>query len=325
MACDLSRRLVIGIASSAPFDGRESDEISQAQGEDVYRTYQEHKLDVALAAGVAFPYIRRLLSLNDVLTAAEGDLVELIVLPRNDPDTGLRVMRSIEHYGLGISRAVFMQGKSPYKFMPALNMSLFLSANERDLREATSMGLPAGQVLGTPVRRARTRTTTTFGSPSTLTVASPTTSPSRSCRPAACRDFHDNEVARPGQPHGPGPLRDSLARINVIQEREEERRLQDEDYRIRVHVALVAARNAPSHERAVQSLKSWGVTVNDAFFVGGIDKGAIVQVLRPHIFFNDQNSHLLSTSKAAPSVHVPFGRLNAHNAVLPVEESSSAE
>ena len=52
------------------------------------------------------------------------------------------------------------------------------------------------------------------------------------------------------------------------------------------------------------------MTVNDAFFLGGVDKGAIMAVLKPHIFFDDQTTHLRATAQFAPSVHVPFGVVN---------------
>jgi 5'-nucleotidase len=128
---DVAGRLVIGIASSALFDLAECDAVFVREGEDAYRRHQEEHLDDPLGPGVAFPFIQGLLSLND-LTSPEDPLVEVIVLSHNDPDTGLRVMRSIARHGLGITRAIFMQGRSPYHFMPALNMSLFLSANEED-------------------------------------------------------------------------------------------------------------------------------------------------------------------------------------------------
>ncbi|HCU52528.1 MAG TPA: 5'-nucleotidase, partial [Micromonosporaceae bacterium] len=123
-------------------------------------------------------------------------------------------------------------------------------------------------------------------------------------------EFHAYERANAVTPHSPGPLNDFLREVNRIQRREDLRKIQDPSYRIRLHVSIVTARNAPSHQRAVASLKAWGVTVNDAFFLGGIDKGAIIDVLKPHIFFDDQQTHLASTSLAAPSVHVPFGVAN---------------
>lgn len=49
--------------------------------------------------------------------------------------------------------------------------------------------------------------------------------------------------------------------------------------------------------------------MNDAFFLGGIEKGPILEVLKPHIYFDDQRLHL--TAGSVPSVHIPFGIRNA--------------
>ncbi len=141
MAYDLQNRLVIGVASSAMFDLRESDAIFRAQGEESYRKFQQENLDKPLAKGIAFSFIRRLLSLNDLSTdPAKDPLVEVVLLSKNDPDTGLRVMKSIEHHGLAITRAIFMQGKAPYEYIPALNIALFLSGNA-DVATAATPGI----------------------------------------------------------------------------------------------------------------------------------------------------------------------------------------
>ena len=145
MPYDLSNRLVIGLASSALFDLTESDEIFRTQGEKEYRNYQRDKQNIPLKQGVAFPFIRRLLCLNKL--DPNDPPVEVILLSRNDPDTGMRVMSSIEHYGLGITRAAFLQGKSPHQYIPAFDIELFLSANPLDVKEAVLAGYPAGQIL----------------------------------------------------------------------------------------------------------------------------------------------------------------------------------
>lgn len=306
-AYDLADRLVVGVASSALFDLRESDAVFREQGEEAYRAYQEQHVDDTLRPGVAFAFIRRLLSLNDL--GEPGDpLVEVIILSRNDPDTGLRVMRSIQAHELPISRAVFMQGRSPHAFITALNMSLFLSANGDDVREAVAAGLPAGHVLGSsyaddPADR-ELRIAFDFDGVLAGDAAE------RVYQSDGLEEFRAYEARNAATPHDPGPLRDFLAGVNRIQRREEERRASDPDYPSRVHVSLVTARNAPAHERAVRSLKQWGVRVNGAFFLGGIEKGAVLKVLRPHIFFDDQVTHLESASRTTPSVHIPFGKIN---------------
>ncbi|GAA2247250.1 5'-nucleotidase [Streptomyces amakusaensis] len=315
MAYELEKRLVIGIASSALFDLAEADVVFREKGEEAYRAYQEQHLDDTLGKGVAFPFIRRLLSLNDL--SPEDPLAEVIVLSRNDPDTGLRVMRSIQSHGLPISRAIFMQGRSPYHFMPALNMSLFLSANEDDVREAVSLGLPAGRVLGLAAIDGEGGQDLRIAFDFDGVLADDASE--QVYQTDGIEGFRSHETMNAATPHDAGPLRDFLASVNRLQQREEEQRAKDPDYKIRVHVSLVTARNAPAHERAVRSLKGWGVTVNDAFFLGGIDKSTIMGVLKPHIFFDDQVGHLVGTARSTPSVHVPFGKINER------DDSASAE
>jgi len=191
--------------------------------------------------------------------------------------------------------------------MPALNMSLFLSANEGDVRNAIAQGYPAGQVLASAY--------TDDGSDE-LRIAFDfdgvlaDDESDQVFQQRGLQDFQQHEVINAVTPHSPGPLHDFLSNINRIQKHEEQRCREDDVYSRRVRVSIVTARSAPAHERAVTSLKAWGVTVNDAFFLGGISKGAIMPVLRPHIFFDDQKTHLLSTAQSVPSVHVPFGSVN---------------
>lgn len=309
MPYDLKDRLVIGIASSALFDLRTSEAVFDEQGEQAYREFQEQHLDEPLAAGAAFPFIRRLLSLNDLETGIEGPFVEVIVLSRNDPDTGLRVMRSVDHYELPITRAIFMAGKSPYKFMRPLHMSLFLSARDRDVRDAVQRGLPAGRVLHSdftddPEDQDDLRIAFDFDG-----VLADDGSEQVFAQGDLAK-FQEHEQRNIQTPHGQGPLSDFLAKINVLQRAEEKLRLSNPGYQVRLHVSIVTARNAPAHERAINSLKEWGLTVNDAFFLGGIEKGPIIETLSPHIFFDDQLAHLKPAAGRVPSVHIPFGIRN---------------
>lgn len=310
MAYDLQNRLVIGVASSAMFDLRESDAVFRAQGEEPYRKFQQDNLDKPLEKGIAFSFIRRLLSLNDLsMDAAKDPLVEVVLLSKNDPDTGLRVMKSIEHHGLGITRAIFMQGQAPYEYIPALNIALFLSGNADDVTSAIAANFPAGQVLDSAIvdDEGDTGLRIAFDFDGVLaddeseTVMQNTKDVSK---------FHEHEVKNMMQPHNPGPLQQFLIRVAKIQSVEEERRRADSKYKNRLRISVVTARNAPSHERALNTLKSWGVMPNDAFFLGGIEKHNVLGVLKPHIFFDDQSGHLATASSVVPSVHIPFGVTN---------------
>ncbi|WP_370831887.1 5'-nucleotidase [Kocuria sediminis] len=306
MAYDLETMLVVGVASSALFDLSNADAVFREHGEAKYREYQEEHIANPLETGVAFPFIKRLLSLNN-LSQNKTPLVEVIILSRNDPETGLRVMRSVAHHDLPISRAIFTQGRSPFKYMGALNMSLFLSQNEQDVRTAIRMGFAAGQVLGLPAADPKgTDLRIAFDFDGVLADDSS----ERVMQAEGLPAFHAHETEHLEEPLPEGRLSEFLRGINRIQDIEETLVEAQPDYNRRVHVAIVTARNAPSHERVVKTLQSWGVRVNDAFFLGGIEKAKVLRVLNPHIFFDDQLGHLEGAADEIPSVHVPFGVVN---------------
>jgi 5'-nucleotidase len=314
MSYDLDGRLVIGIASSALFDLRESDLVFRRDGVPAYREYQEQRATTPLAPGVAFPFVRRLLSLND-LAAADDPLVEVIVLSKNSPDTGLRVMHSIQHHGLAITRAVFQQGRSPFEFMTAFNMSLFLSANEQDVYRAMHAGFAAGHVLESSFEDDDTQDLRIAFDFDCVLAGDES---ERVMQDGDLQKFHEYETFNVATAHDPGPLHAFSQGINRIQAREEQERLVNREYRTRVRVSIVTARNAPSHERAIRSVKEWGLRVSDAFFLGGIEKGKVLDVLRPHIFFDDQR-HNLESATMVPCVHIPFGGTNREHLPSPVE------
>ncbi|WP_353222607.1 5'-nucleotidase [Salinisphaera hydrothermalis] len=308
MPYELNDRLVVGVASSAMFDLTESDHVFRSQGEEGYRRYQENNKDVPLDPGMAFSFVRRLLSLNDLSTDSEGPLVEVVLLSRNDPDTGLRVMKSIQHHDLGITRAIFQQGQSPYAYISALSISLFLSSNESDVLEAIAEGFPAGYVMDSKKIDDPNDDTLRIAFDFDGVLADDLSE--TVMQEGDLEKFHTHETANVMQPHGGGPLKNFLVRISKIQLAEEDRKKTDSNYKNRLRVSIVTARNAPSHERAINTLKSWGVMANDAFFLGGVEKRLVLDVLQPHIFFDDQSRHLATASEVAPSVHIPFGITN---------------
>ena len=305
MAYDLTKRLVIGLSSSALFGLTDSDEIFRTKGEEAYREYQRENQNTALATGVAYPFIRRLLKLNEL---SEDPLVEVILLSRNDPDTGLRVMNSIEHYGLSITRAVFLQGQSAHKYIPAFDIELFLSANEGDVQQAVDEGFPAGQILdgdiADDIEDTQLRVAFDFDG---VIIDDEAESVYKESNQLG--DFHSHESSRVDIVHNPGPLKNFIDRLSHIQKIENDYKLRNPNYEPVLRVSIVTARNAPSHKRAINTMREWGILANEAFFMGGVDKSKVLEILKPHIFFDDQKLHLKSAS-ILPSVHIPFGVAN---------------
>lgn len=307
MAYPIERKLVISIASSALFDLTESHQIYLTKGVEEYRLHQERNLDIPFPRGVAFPFIRRFLGINKAFPKQLP--VEVVLLSRNSPETGLRVFRSIRHYELDITRAGFMTGRSPHEYVPAFNASLFLSANEEDVQKAIDANYPAGVVLPSKVYddELDTELRVAFDFDGVIADDEAETVFKKH---NDLNEFQAHETTKRAIPHQPGPLADLFKKLSFMQKLEQKRLKDDPKYKKILRIAIVTARNAPAHERVVTTLKEWGVSADESFFLGGMQKSRILTILRPHMFFDDQRSHLESPAGDIPMVHVPFGIAN---------------
>ena len=306
MAYPIERKLVIAVSSSALFDLSESHAIFLDEGAYAYKEFQKENLDKVLGKGVAFPFIKRFLQINQRFK--DQMPVEVVLLSRNSAATGRRVFRSIRHYDLDISRAAFMDGCSPYEYVPAFNASLFLSANEDDVRNAIDAGYPAGVVLPSNVVDDEGDDELRIAFDFDGVIADDEAE--AVFKDGNLPDFHNHEINKSMIPHQPGPLADFFKKISFLQKLEDREITRDRKYKRILRTSIVTARNAPAHERVITTLEEWGVSANEIFFLGGMSKDRILSRLKPHIFFDDQLSHLVSSTGDIPMVHIPFGRAN---------------
>jgi 5'-nucleotidase len=306
MPYPIEKKLVIGVASSALFDLDESHQVFLTQGQEEYRKYQDLNIDNLLKKGVAFSFIRRFLNINKMFP----DLmpVEVVLLSRNSPETGLRVFRSIEKYELNISRAVFTTGKSPYKYIPAFNISLFLTANESDVNQAVKSSFPAGLVMPSKVTDdcddLQLRVAFDFDG----VIANDESE--AIFKNNNLLEFHNYETKNSHIPHQSGPLGNLFKKLSFMQKLERKEMSHNSEYKQILKIAIVTARNAPAHERVLTTLKHWDVSADEIFFLGGMDKNRILNILKPHIYFDDQLNHLKYSEENIPMVHIPFGIAN---------------
>lgn len=305
MAVTLDGKLVIAISSRALFDLDESNQIFEEKGEEEYTKFQIEHEDELLSCGVAFPLIRRLLALRDPQT--EQNMVEIILISKNDPNTGLRVFNSIEQHRLTITRAAFTRGRSPYKYLKAFNADLFLSANPEDVKLALQNGYASATIFtGDYLKKAENMDETmdeiriAFDGDAVIF----SDEAERINVEMGLEEFKKNEVEKSEIPLTPGPFKAFLTALNKLQDT-----YKHYDKRP-IRTALVTARNAPAHKRAIKTLRSWGISVDEAFFLGGLDKASILESFDPHIFFDDQQTYCLNASKVVPTGHVPSGVKN---------------
>ncbi len=302
----IDSKLVIAVASSALFDLRETDKIYREQKLEAYRSYQREHEDEVLPVGVAFPLIRRILSLNDKIS--DCCPVEVVLLSRKDPDTGLRLFKSIDKHKLDITRAAFVGGRDPFRYLGAFNTCLFLSANPSDVADAIAENVPAGLVFPTDFLDDDSDDELRIAFDFDGVLADD--SAEVVFQEQRLNKYLESETQNAGIPLPFGPLHGFFVEIARLQERERARSQPQAGRTARIRTAIVTARGAPAHERLVTTLRSWGMHVDEAFFLGGMEKASVLNAFKPHIFFDDQLTHITGAADHVPCAHVLFGIAN---------------
>jgi 5'-nucleotidase len=292
MPATLSGQLVVAISSRALFDFEAENEVFEASDDHAYMALQQQRLDEPAPPGVAFSLVEKLLAFNE---AGRPPQVEVVVLSRNDPISGLRVFRSAKHYGLPIERGVFTRGASPWRYLKPLSAQLFLSANDADVRQALAAGVAAARVMPQAARASAAH-------PRELRIAFDgdavlfSDEAEQVFQRGGLAAFQEHETERARLPLPAGPFKPVLQALQALQHAPG----------MKVRTALVTARSAPAHERAIRTLMDWQIEVDEAMFLGGLAKGAFLREFEPDFFFDDQVGHVESAA-----MHVPAGQVTA--------------
>lgn len=296
MSSSITEKLVVAISSRALFNLDESHEVYERDGVDAYTKHQIDHEDQPLEPGVAFPLVKKLLALN--VGCPDHPVIEVILLSRNSADTGLRVFNSIKHHGLPITRAAFTRGGNTSPYVASFGAHLFLSTNPDDVRAALASGYAAATVLTSiPSINVTQQLRIAFDGDAVLF----SDDSERIYKSQGLTAFEENEVAAAHIPLEGGPFKPFLAALHQIQRNNSDA----------IRTALVTARGAPAHERVVRTLRAWNVRIDEAFFLGGLDKGAFLKAFGADIFFDDQQVHCDSTRQHVATGHVPSGVANA--------------
>ena len=314
---NLDGQLVVAISSRALFDFEEENRVFEegmaqphkegGQRDAAYMQLQLERLDVPAKPGVAFSLVKKLLAFNDVPDApgeaqASGkQRVEVVILSRNDPVSGMRVFRSAQHYGLKIQRGTFNRGEPPWRYLKPLHANLFLSTHLSDVRAALEAGVPAAQVYPHSAHASDQH-------PNEVRIAFDgdavlfSDEAERVFQSQGLNAFQQHERDNAAQPLLAGPFKPLLEALHRLQEAGTSR--------MRIRTALVTARSAPAHERAIRTLMDWNIQVDEAMFLGGLAKGEFLREFEPDFFFDDQTGHVNSAALHVPSGHVASGVSN---------------
>ena len=297
MPASLEGQLVVAISSRALFDFEEENQVFESSDDRAYMQLQLQRLEHPARPGAAFSLVRKLLAFN------QGDTprVEVVILSRNDPVSGMRVFRSAQHYGLPIERGVFTRGQSPWRYLGPLAANLFLSTNEADVRSALAAGVPAARVLAHSARASDAH-------PHEVRIAFDgdavlfSDEAERVYQRDGLDAFQSHERDQAATPLAPGPFKPLLQALHRLQSAPAGA--------MRIRTALVTARSAPAHERAIRTLMDWRIEVDEAMFLGGLPKGAFLREFEPDFFFDDQTGHVEGAAGHVPSGHVASGVRN---------------
>lgn len=297
MATSLDNKLVVAISSRALFNFEEENALFESGDANAYMQLQLERLDLPARPGIAFSLIKKLLAFND--TTAQR--VEVVILSRNDPVSGMRIFRSGHANEIRLERGVFTQGRSPFRYLRPLHAHLFLSANAEDVREALAAGFPAARVLTESVLAGNNY-------PNEVRIAFDgdavlfSDEAERVFQSQGLDAFQQHERSKAALPLPEGPFKPLLAALQRLQ--------QAGTPAMRIRTALVTARSAPAHERAIRTLMNWDIRVDEAMFLGGLAKGEFLREFEPDFFFDDQTGHVSHAARHVPSGHVASGISN---------------
>lgn len=297
MSVTLDGKLVVAISSRALFDFEEENQVFEQGDDTAYMRLQLERLDIPAKPGVAFSMVKKLLAFNTGVTQA----VEVVILSRNDPVSGLRVMKSAAHYALPIIRCSFTRGEPPWRYLKPLRANLFLSTHLSDVRSALSAGVPAAQVYPQSAHAS-------VAHPFEVRIAFDgdavlfSDEAERVYQSHGLTAFQQHELDKVALPLPDGPFKPLLVALHRLQKAATPQ--------MRVRTALVTARSAPAHERAIRTLMDWNIAVDEAMFLGGLDKGEFLREFEPDFFFDDQTGHIESAAKHVPAGHVVSGVRN---------------
>jgi len=294
-------KLVVAISSRALFDFEEENRVFDTEGEAAYIMLQRGRLDVPAREGVAFPLVKKLLAFN----TPDQSRVEVVVLSKNDPVSGLRVFRSAKQAGLAIERGVFTRGRNPYQYLESLKANLFLSANETDVIGALQAKVPAARVYPESAQAASRHADEVriaFDGDAVLF----SDEAERIFQKDGLDAFTKHETTNVLQPLPPGPFKPLLEALHRLQA--------EKNTRVRIRTALVTARSAPAHERAINTLMNWDITIDEVMFLGGLEKAPFLKAFEPDFYFDDQSGHIELARQHVAAGHVPFGVANIKKA-----------
>lgn len=299
-------KLVITVSSRALFNLESENAIFKRQGLMAYRAYQRKHEKIKLGMGSAFTLVKKLLRLNDLF---QKDVVEVVLVSRNDADSAVRIFNSIKQYSLRITRGAFTNGQPRGKYLAAFNSKLYLSANFQDVKEIIIEGGCAAHVIGPKGNGSNGSSDGELRIAFDFDGVLVNDEPESVFKKWGKDTFYKHETENRKRPHKPGPAFAFIKAISQLKKDSEIIAARKKNRRPFIRTGIFTARNSPAHERLITTLRGYGLYIDETFFLGGATKAPFVEAFRADIFFDDQAEHLRHVPNIS-TAHVPYGIAN---------------
>uniref|UniRef100_A0A8D2E1S2 5'-nucleotidase, cytosolic IB n=1 Tax=Sciurus vulgaris TaxID=55149 RepID=A0A8D2E1S2_SCIVU len=299
--------ITIAVSSRALFNMVDDRRIYEEEGLEKYMEYQLTNENVILTPGPAFRFVKALQHVNARLRDLypdDQDLFDIVLMTNNHAQVGVRLINSVNHYGLLIDRFCLTGGKSPIGYLKAYLTNLYLSADSEKVQEAIQEGIASATMFdgAKDTTYCDTQLRVAFDGDAVLF----SDESEQIAKEHGLDKFFQHETLFENKPLAQGPLKGFLEDLGRLQKKFYAK---DERLLCPIRTYLVTARSAASSgARVLKTLRRWGLEIDEALFLAGAPKAPILVKIRPHIFFDDQMFHIEGAKKLGTiTAHVPYG------------------
>jgi 5'-nucleotidase len=281
-----------------------------------WRDHQEENATRPMNPGPAFEFVSRLLKINDD-PPVKRTMVEVSLVSRQDPAVSLRLLNTMEAYGLaryfsrGLEHASYLGGANPVPVLESLKPRphLFLSTRLRDVRQGLQGHFGAAHLEpfpaepGPPVESADEAVTFAFDGDACIFGDQG----EGLFLKGGLAAFNEHEMKHAAEPLSQGPLYGILMALGSLKSLFEEARRPAP-----FGLQLITARGFAGQKRVLRTLEGWGIRFDQTLFLSGSDKGPYLRRFRT---FDDTLGNIRSARQhGVPAAHVPFGVKNVPSA-----------
>jgi len=298
--------VIICVSSRALFDMREGNEIREKNGLEAYIKDMIENENVPLNPGAAFDFIKAVENVNLALldiNPDENNLFDVVLMTNNHAQCAVRYLNTIRHHKLNIERICMTAGRTIVEYLEAYSTNLYLSTDNDKVKEALSMGIPAATLPPATKHEEHDELRVAFDGDAVLF----SDESEIVAKAEGLHRFFENETEKEEIPLEKGPLIQFAWILGKMQ-----KKFRDKNVKCPIRTYLVTARSAASAGgRAMKTLRSWGLDIDEAFFMAGAPKGPLLDKIKPHLFFDDQVANVESGREyGLPAAHVPWGVAN---------------